>query len=340
MIKIREVSQFDLVKWLEVRRKLFPNKPQSEQMYDIQHYLYYPEIRQAFVADFNGQMIGFIEIIIQDSFIGSTQTPVIFINAWYVEESYRYKGIGKRLLLAAEKWAKSKGCTQIGFSFTDDQAVTKKVSEHLGFRHVAYLNYFLKTLTLSESEVISPEGVFLETNRLIIREAQFKDIETIVDYLKTNKAFHAGFEPPRPHDYYTKAYWQERIYSNYYRPDEDKTLQLFMFEKNESNKTIGYTNYYNIMYGAFCSAHVGYMISESSQGYGYMKEALKAGIQYLFTIKNLHRIQANYMPKNKRSGKTLKSLGFELEGKAKKYLFVNGRWEDHLLTSLTNSEWS
>jgi ribosomal-protein-alanine N-acetyltransferase len=32
----------------------------------------------------------------------------------------------------------------------------------------------------------------------------------------------------------------------------------------------------------------------------------------------------------------LHSLGFEKEGYAKSYLQINGRWQDHVLTSLLN----
>ena len=47
---------------------------------------------------------------------------------------------------------------------------------------------------------------------------------------------------------------------------------------------------------------------------------------------------ANYMPTNEASGKVLKRLGFTVEGYARDYLCLNGKWEDHILTSLTNPE--
>jgi ribosomal-protein-alanine N-acetyltransferase len=45
---------------------------------------------------------------------------------------------------------------------------------------------------------------------------------------------------------------------------------------------------------------------------------------------------ANHMSDNARSGKLLESLGFQREGLAKDYLYKNGNWEDHVLTSLIN----
>jgi ribosomal-protein-alanine N-acetyltransferase len=42
------------------------------------------------------------------------------------------------------------------------------------------------------------------------------------------------------------------------------------------------------------------------------------------------------MPANTRSARLLEKLGFEKEGFARRYLYINGRWEDHVLTSLIN----
>ena len=68
-----------------------------------------------------------------------------------------------------------------------------------------------------------------------------------------------------------------------------------------------------------------------------MFEALSLTNAYMFADLGLHRIMAGYLPHNDRSGKLLDRLGFEKEGLARKYLKINGRWEDHVLTSLINN---
>ncbi len=70
-----------------------------------------------------------------------------------------------------------------------------------------------------------------------------------------------------------------------------------------------------------------------------MTEAVRVAIQYVFEELNLHRVMANYMPHNQRSGNLLKRLGFVVEGYARDYLFINGGWEDHIQTSLINRNW-
>src|SRR5204863_3252567 len=38
--------------------------------------------------------------------------PVGYIEGWYVAQSYRTRGIGRKLLAAAEDWARSQGCIE------------------------------------------------------------------------------------------------------------------------------------------------------------------------------------------------------------------------------------
>jgi ribosomal-protein-alanine N-acetyltransferase len=70
-----------------------------------------------------------------------------------------------------------------------------------------------------------------------------------------------------------------------------------------------------------------------------MYEALTAAIKYGFEELNLHRVMANYMPTNERSGKLLGRLGFTVEGYARNYLRLAGDWKDHILTALINESW-
>lgn len=83
---------------------------------------------------------------------------------------------------------------------------------------------------------------------------------------------------------------------------------------------------------------MGYALDEAAQGRGYMSEACRVGIDYIFKETRLHRIMANYMPHNTRSAAVLERLGFTIEGTARAYLYLAGAWQDHVLTSLPNPE--
>ena len=62
-------------------------------------------------------------------------------------------------------------------------------------------------------------------------------------------------------------------------------------------------------------------------------------IAFAFGPLNLHRIRACYLPTNARSGAVLRRLGFVVEGYARDYLLIDGRWQDQILTSLINPDW-
>ena len=46
------------------------------------------------------------------------------------------------------------------------------------------------------------------------------------------------------------------------------------------------------------------------------------------------------MPRNAKSAAVLNKCGFVIEGEAKDYLLINGKWEDHILTACINEDWT
>ena len=61
-------------------------------------------------------------------------------------------------------------------------------------------------------------------------------------------------------------------------------------------------------------------------------------IEIIFNEYKLHRIETNIMLKNKASIRLLEKLNFSQEGVCKKYLRVDGKWEDHLRMVLLNDD--
>ncbi|MDF5715225.1 MAG: ribosomal protein S5-alanine N-acetyltransferase [Rhizonema sp. NSF051] len=179
----------------------------------------------------------------------------------------------------------------------------------------------------------------ITTQRLILRLASQEDIPQIIKYYIKNKSYLTPFYPMWPVDFFTQEYWQNQVESRSLEFVNDLSIKLFIFPITDPTIIIGSLNFSNIVRLSAHFCNVGYSLAEAEQGKGYMTEALKAAIQYVFTESNLHRIMANYMPHNQRSGALLKRLGFVVEGYAKDYLLINGKWQDHILTSLTNYCW-
>ncbi len=132
-------------------------------------------------------------------------------------------------------------------------------------------------------------------------------------------------------------YWEKKL-SDYLRESErGVSVRLALFDKDSLEEpVIGVCNFTQIFRGPFQSCYLGYKIDHNYEGKGLMYEALQEACSFMFKEQNLHRIMANYIPSNIRSEKLLNRLGFQKEGYAKEYLFINGVWEDHTLTSLLN----
>lgn len=165
-------------------------------------------------------------------------------------------------------------------------------------------------------------------------------IASVIAYLNANKSFHSPYESIRPEGYYERDYWHQQLQQQVSQDFDAVGCKLFLRAKDTPNDVLGYVHASNIVRGAFQACHLGYMLAQDAQGQGYMSEALQAFINYLFKHQNLHRIQANYLIDNQRSAKLLQKLGFVIEGTAKQYLLIDGRWQDHTLTSLINTAWS
>jgi len=181
----------------------------------------------------------------------------------------------------------------------------------------------------------------LESDRLMLRLATETDVPAILAYYRDNRDFLTPWQPQPPADFFTPGCWYAEVENRRRAFQEDRAVKLFLFERTYSPKPaiIGTLNFSNIVRGVFQACNVGYSLAEHRQRQGYMTEAFQLAIPYLFEVVKLHRIQANYMPHNQPSGQLLKRLGFVVEGYARNYLQINGRWEDHILTSLVNPDW-
>ncbi len=98
-------------------------------------------------------------------------------------------------------------------------------------------------------------------------------------------------------------------------------------------------NINNICRGSARHASLGYWIAQKYQSQGYMSEAMRLSIKFCFETLHLHRINASCLLHNERSKNLILRAGFAEEGMAKKYLKIDGKWQDHLLFGLTVEDW-
>ena len=173
------------------------------------------------------------------------------------------------------------------------------------------------------------------TDRLILRRLKNNESYLLLDYIQRNRAFFEKWEPLRDQSYYSIESVNTALENENKSFKKKNSLCLYIFNKNEKN-IIGNVCLTNIIYGVFQSCFLGYKLDEAEINQGKITEALKKIIEIAFKEYHLHRIEANIMPGNIRSLKVIKKLGFTEEGLSRKYLKINGKWEDHLHFVLLN----
>ena len=172
----------------------------------------------------------------------------------------------------------------------------------------------------------------IETDRLILKEAEVDDVPIIINYYLRNREFLKLFEPAKSDEFFTEARWVKKIKT--WETTAMMDLHFYLYMKVDISRVIGSLSFSQIVSFPVFSGMMGYSMDEKEQGKGYMAEAATAAIRFMFEEKGLHRIYAEYMPTNTRSGKLLKGLGFRVEGYVRESVLINGRWEDNLLTGL------
>jgi ribosomal-protein-alanine N-acetyltransferase len=185
-------------------------------------------------------------------------------------------------------------------------------------------------VTLSVREPI------LDTPRLRLSLLGPPDARRVREYLERNREHFGPWEPPRPENYLTDAYWEEKLAEALPNLEQDRSVRWFVLRREApSGPVIGMVNFSRLVRGGFQCAGLGYSLDQAAVGHGYMQEALRVALAWMFDQQGFHRIEANYRPENLRSGRVLAALGFVIEGYARDYLMVDGDWRDHVLTSLT-----
>lgn len=177
----------------------------------------------------------------------------------------------------------------------------------------------------------------LRTQRLSIALLQPGMEQAMVNFLSANAAHFAPWDPPAPPDLLSPERWAVQCANSLADFQSGSAVRFVLTPAAEPDTIIGAANVTQIFRGPFQAAVLGYRIARDREGQGLMREALAAVIRYLFDELRLHRLHANYIPSNARSGRLLSRLGFTIEGYAKDYLFINGAWRDHVLTSLTHA---
>jgi aminoglycoside 6'-N-acetyltransferase I len=93
-----------------------------------------------------GDAIGVIELSIRAYAEGCTTDRVAFVEGWYVEAEVRGTGVGAALIGAAEGWARSQGCTELGSDAEVENLSSAAAHLAVGFVEAGVVRCFKKSL--------------------------------------------------------------------------------------------------------------------------------------------------------------------------------------------------
>lgn len=175
--------------------------------------------------------------------------------------------------------------------------------------------------------------VILETDRLILKEIN----QEIIDYVFTQWSDEDIMRYMGLQTVEQLAVDKEKQAGGYttYRIK----LKGFLFILKETNEVIGATHYHTWQ-PMHARAEIGYAIyKEERKNKGYMKEGVKAILDFGFTEMGLNRVEALIGRNNIPSIKLVKSLGFTEEAVLREHYCKNGIIEDSLCFSLLKREY-
>ena len=184
---------------------------------------------------------------------------------------------------------------------------------------------------------MTPVPGHLSTPRLRIEISHPGHAAGLARFYRDNHDGHlAPWSPPIPPQAFTEEGWAARLPKDAADFEAGLSARWVLLPAGGSDEVIGTANLTQIARGPFHAAMLGYQVAGRHEGRGYMSEGLRAVIAHAFGPLRLHRLMANHRPENVRSAALLARLGFVAEGFAKDYLFIDGAWRDHVLTSLTH----
>jgi Acetyltransferases len=91
--------------------------------------------------------VGFAQCNLRNDYVeGTESSPVGYLEGIFVKVEYRSRGIGKKLLIQCEEWAKNKGCSEFASDCELNNTESLKFHLQLGFEETNRIICFKKNL--------------------------------------------------------------------------------------------------------------------------------------------------------------------------------------------------
>lgn len=177
----------------------------------------------------------------------------------------------------------------------------------------------------------------LRNERVLLRTPEIGDFEAWMRLRMASRTFLTPWEPQWPSNDLTRSAYRFRI-KRYLRDIQDDEAYPFFIFSTDGRTLLGAISLSNVRRGVAQMATLGYWIGEPFARQGYMTNAVRLASAFAFDHLQLHRVEAACLPHNAASVGLLRKCGFRQEGLARRYLRINGAWQDHLLFARLNED--
>ena len=143
---VRRAGPGDEAVYAEIRVELWPGIPAQENAEECRQNLAAGDQAILLAETPRGETVGFAEVSLRPLADGCSTTPVGYLEGWYVRPHARHRGVGRRLMAAAEQWAREQGCTEMASDTELGNVASEEAHQRLGYAIVGRVVAFRKSL--------------------------------------------------------------------------------------------------------------------------------------------------------------------------------------------------
>ncbi len=179
----------------------------------------------------------------------------------------------------------------------------------------------------------------LEDGVTAIRPFARGDLDALLEIRLRNREFMEPWEPVRDESFYTRAAQAREITLDGEAWVHGTGYAFAVLDAQDEDRLIGRIALSNVVRGVWQNATLGYFVDSAVNARGHCTRGVLLTCRFAFEHAGLHRVQPAIMPHNIRSQKVAQKAGFRLEGRAIRYLKIDGIWQDHDIYAMTREDW-
>jgi [ribosomal protein S5]-alanine N-acetyltransferase len=172
---------------------------------------------------------------------------------------------------------------------------------------------------------------------VFLRHPTMQDYSAWAELRALSRQHLTPWEPQWTRDELARSTFRRRLRQYQRELRDDQGYAYLIFSEADAG-LLGGLNVSNVRRGVAQAASIGYWMGAPHAGCGLMTETVRAAVQFAFTTLGLHRLEAACLPSNIASARVLEKAGFKREGRARRYLKINGQWQDHDLFALLHDD--